>query len=256
MHTLKVRGVELGAGLPKIIVPIMGHSRRAILRKAREAANLPVDLLEWRADYYDELTDEALLLETARQLRQQVSRLPILFTVHTREEGGVADLTPAQYAAVNLAVARGGFADLIDVSFALWDPREAVPAIHGANCLVVGSRHDYAATPPKEEMVAWMRSAQDAGADIVKLAVMPHSNQDVLALLSAAVEMHEKYADRPLLPISMGPKGVISRVACETIGSCMSFGAAGQASASGQIQAVELKTLLRFMHTVSGEETE
>ncbi len=53
---------------------------------------------------------------------------------------------------------------------------------------------------------------QDLGADLPKIAVMPQSPQDVLTLLAATLTMKEKYATRPLITMSMGKSGGVSRV--------------------------------------------
>lgn len=253
MKSINIRGVTLGDGIPKIIVPIVGKTRAEILNKAAEIVNLPAQLVEWRADFYDALTDVSALLETARRLRAAIGELPLLFTIRLKRENGGVDLDAAAYTALNLALANSGCADLIDMEFSADEAtiRANLDGIHAAGCRVVGSRHDFEGTPDKDTMLAWLREAQALGADIPKIAVMPQSSADVLALLTASVEMYEQYADRPILAISMGPRGVLSRVACEMCGSCMTFGAVGQTSAPGQIQVIELKNLLRFMHTVS-----
>ena len=254
MKTIKVRGVELGAGVPKTIVPIVAKTREAILEKAREIRTLPADLVEWRADFYEGLRDEEKLLETLKALRQALGEVPILFTIRTRPEGGEVDIDVKPYTAINIAVARSGDADMVDVEMIhdAEDLKANLDGIHGAGSLVVGSKHDFKATPSKEDMVAILKKAQDAGADVPKIAVMPQSAGDVLALLCASSEFHEKHADRPILTISMGPQGMVSRVACELSGSCMTFGAAGQASAPGQIQVKDLKEMLSLIHKAQG----
>ena len=50
---------------------------------------------------------------------------------------------------------------------------------------VVISKHDFAKTPPSEEIAAALRKMKALGADLPKYAVMPHTPEDVLALLSA-----------------------------------------------------------------------
>ena len=63
---------------------------------------------------------------------------------------------------------------------------------------VIASNHDFFKTPEKEEIIRRLRMMQDFGADIPKMAVMPTCKQDVLTLLSATLEMSEKYAHRPV----------------------------------------------------------
>ena len=55
------------------------------------------------------------------------------------------------------------------------------------------------------------RKMQELDADILKIAVMPQNSRDVLTLLSATEEMTRLYAERPLITMSMGGTGLISR---------------------------------------------
>ena len=59
---------------------------------------------------------------------------------------------------------------------------------------------------------------QDCGADLLKLAAMPRDAGDVLTLLSATWEMKEQYAKQPVVTMSMGAKGAVSRLAGEVFG--------------------------------------
>ena len=89
---------------------------------------------------------------------------------------------------------------------------------------------------------------QDCGADLLKLAAMPQNPGDVLTLLSATWEMKEKYARQPLITMSMGGTGLVSRLTGEVFGSALTFGSAGVASAPGQIGVQELKAALKLFH--------
>ena len=84
------------------------------------------------------------------------------------------------------------------------------------------------------------------GADIPKIAVMPQSKKDVLTLLAATEEMASEHADRPIITISMGKDGMISRLCGEVFGSALTFGTAGKASAPGQINVDELRQVLEM----------
>ena len=113
---------------------------------------------------------------------------------------------------------------------------------------VIVSSHDFEKTPPKEELVSRMEKMQRLGADIAKVAVMPRSGEDVLTLLSATLEMHEHHARVPLITMSMSSAGVLSRLSGEVFGSALTFGAASQVSAPGQIGVRDLKTVLDIVH--------
>ena len=76
---------------------------------------------------------------------------------------------------------------------------------------------------------------------------MPQTTADVITLLDATQEMYHKHADRPLITMSMGSLGVVSRVSGATFGSSATFGAAKKASAPGQVSVDELRSILEVL---------
>lgn len=250
MNTVKVRNYEIGAGRPGTIVPIVGKTSEEIIEKGRSLADMDINMVEWRADFFDEVFKMDKLLYTLAELRSALKEIPLLFTFRTKREGGEKDIDMETYTAMNKAVADSGNADLIDVEIFSGDDvvRENIDGIHAAGVLVVGSNHDFYATPSRADIIYRLRKMQDMGADILKMAVMPTCKEDVLTLLAATNEMHEKYADRPIITMSMSATGVISRMAGEVFGSAMTFGAVGQVSAPGQISVGDLSDVLNILH--------
>ena len=100
----------------------------------------------------------------------------------------------------------------------------------------------------KDEIINRLCKMQDLGADLPKIAVMPNTSEDVVTLLAATEEMSTKHANRPIITMSMGGLGLVSRLAGETFGSALTFGAAKAASAPGQISVDKLATILEVMH--------
>ena len=88
--------------------------------------------------------------------------------------------------------------------------------------------------------------------DVAKIAVMPQSEADVLTLLDATREMKEKHTDSPVITMSMGAKGVISRMTGEIFGSSLTFAMLGKASDPGQVPLEELKDILQKIHVYGG----
>ena len=121
-------------------------------------------------------------------------------------------------------------------------------AAHSAGLKVIASNHDFNTTPPREEIVSRLVKMQEMGADIAKIAVMPQSRRDVITLLSATEEMTSEHARIPVITMSMGKTGVISRICGETFGSAVTFGSAGRSSAPGQLDAEELEKVLSILH--------
>ena len=91
----------------------------------------------------------------------------------------------------------------------------------------------------------------ELGADILKIAVMPQSRADVLSLL-AATEEASRRAHQPVVTMSMGPLGVVSRVCGQSFGSAATFGSAKSASAPGQMDVSSLDCVLRALDEACG----
>ena len=208
-------------------------------------------MIEWRVDWFDDVFTTKKVLETAKALRDVLKDIPILLTFRTSKEGGEKEISVSDYVALNIAAAQSGYVDLIDVEAFTGDDvvKTIIDAAHEAGVKVIASNHDFFKTPEKDEIIRRLRMMQDFGADIPKIAVMPTCKQDVLTLLSATLEMSEKYADRPIITMSMAGPGVVSRLTGETFGSALTFGAASKVSAPGQIGVNELKQVLDIIHS-------
>ena len=250
MNPVVVRNVKIGEGIPKIIVPIVGVTRDDIVSEAKTFDSIPVDVVEWRVDWYEDVFDTEKVKETAAALREALKDIPILFTFRTSKEGGEKAIEAADYAALNKAVAASGSVDMIDVEVFTGDEivKDIIDSAHAHGVKVVASNHDFFKTPEKDDIVGRLRKMQELGADIPKIAVMPQNKKDVLTLLAATEEMSSEYADRPIITMSMAGTGVISRLAGEVFGSSMTFGAAKKASAPGQMGVQDLSTVLDLLH--------
>ena len=55
MNTIKVRNLEIGTGMPKICVPIVGKTVPEILENAKSAVQAKADVVEWRVDWYEDV---------------------------------------------------------------------------------------------------------------------------------------------------------------------------------------------------------
>lgn len=250
MNIVKIRNLEIGTGAPKVIVPIVGKTREEILAKGKELASIPLHVVEWRVDFYEDVFQIPQVLETLKGLRAALGEPPILFTFRTLKEGGEKEISMEDYTALNKAVAQSGDADAIDVEIFSGDQvvLENIANIHAAGKVVVGSNHDFHKTPSQADLIYRLRKMQDMGADIPKIAVMPQNKADVLTLLAATEEMYRCYADRPIITMSMSATGVISRLCGEVFGSSMTFGAVGQVSAPGQIPVEQLNAATEIIH--------
>ena len=250
MRTVTVRNVEIGAGRPKICVPITGKEEQEILSAAETVKASAADMVEWRADWFEGVFVLGRTQRMLKRLRDTLGDLPLLFTFRTSKEGGEKEIESPAYVRLNSRVAQTGLADLIDVEAYTGGgaAEEIIEAAHSAGVMIVASNHDFHKTPSQGEIVSRLIKMQELDADIAKIAVMPQSRKDVLTLLSATEEMTSEYAQIPVITMSMGREGVISRICGEMFGSAVTFGFVGRGSAPGQLKAGELETVLSILH--------
>lgn len=249
MHTVKVRNLIIGEGIPKICVPIVGKTEDEILRMAQEIAESDADLAEWRMDWFDSVSDIECVKEMLLKIREILGEMPLLATFRTKQEGGEKEISYEQYTKLLYAAADVKAADIIDVEACI--DKEVTNLIAGLkerDVTVIGSKHDFDKTPSKEDIIAELCDMQEAGAEILKMAVMPHTKKDVLTLLEATEEMNRTYVKCPVVTMSMGELGKVSRVAGEVFGSVITFGALQKTSAPGQISVEKLKKVLKILH--------
>lgn len=254
MNPVKVRNIEIGTGVPKICVPIVGVTKEEIITEAKSFKDIPVDVVEWRVDWFEGVFDFAQVEDVLKDLREALGETPILFTFRTSKEGGEKAIEAQPYAELNKKAAKSGYVDLVDVEVFTGDDivKDIVAGAHEYGVKVVASNHDFDKTPAKEDIVGRLVKMQELGADIPKIAVMPTCRKDVLTLLAATEEMYTEHADRPIITMSMAGMGLISRLCGEVFGSALTFGAAKKASAPGQAAVNELNEMLQFLHNNQG----
>ncbi|RMC26003.1 MULTISPECIES: type I 3-dehydroquinate dehydratase [unclassified Lactobacillus] len=249
MSTVKIRNVVLGEGLPKIAVPNVGTTEEEILSASQTIKAASPDLMEWRIDYYnDGIKDGSSLINTAKKVRQAVNELPILVTFRSKNEGGVCNLDEDKYFDLLEEVITNRIGDAIDIE--LFHDEDSVKKItnlaHDYNIVVIMSNHDFEKVPAKDVIEFRLQKMAELGADVSKLACMPHSSKDVLTLLEATQSTSEMI-NTPLITMAMGDLGKVTRISGQIFGSCLSFGAVGQTSAPGQLSIEDLRSAESFL---------
>ncbi len=227
----------------------MAESREDLYRQAEEMVALGPDLLEWRADAYDNVTEIEEILSVLGELRKVIGNIPLIFTCRIEREGGLRPI-PQEFrlTLITAAMATRNI-DLIDIE--LCNEPEFIAAVRQSaetnKCKLILSHHNFQETPGEAFIVGKLMEAQAAGANIAKLAVMPKNYSDVLTLLAATNTARNGGVKIPLVTISMGLEGRISRMAGGLFGSDITFASGGQASAPGQMQIGDLRSAMALL---------
>jgi 3-dehydroquinate dehydratase/shikimate dehydrogenase len=206
-------------------------------RKYADIAELRVDCLE---------PDERLLI---RRFPEQAG-LPVILAIRRTADGGF--YSGGEGARINLLSRALAFAEADRRrNFAYVDIEEDldVPSLEEAartfGTRIIRSFHDM--NGMDGDLAEKIRSLRHVGDEMVKVAVTPHSLNDVIQLMHAARET----AKIEKVVLCMGRFGMLTRILAEHFGSRISYASpAGEKdipqAAAGQIDVKELAELYRF----------
>ena len=247
---VNVKGKIIGGPDTLICLPLVAKDREDLLRQARELINLTPDLLEWRVDSLEAVADVEALLITLAHLRTAMEGVPLIFTCRIELEGGMGQISRETRLDVIIQAMATGLVDIVDIE--LCNDVDFIKRIrYGADqsgVKLILSSHDFEKTPDESVILERLGQAQDLGADIAKLAAMPNNYQDVLLLLNATLKARTDFLEIPMITISMGKQGLVSRLAGGLFGSDMTFAMGVAKSAPGQIPIQELRQAMGVLY--------
>lgn len=187
-----------------------------------------------------ELRLDLLKLDTA-DLRKAIPALdlPVLLTARHPAEGGQGTEDAAGRRALLEPLL--DLATLIDIELrSAMDMRSLMTAARARGVSVVGSFHDFQATPGDEVLSGAIEMAQTAGFDAVKFATYLNGPDDLIRLMKLLTG-HRRL---PMSVMGMGALGRLSRLTLAKLGSLLNYGFIGDSNAPGQWPAPRLKELL------------
>ncbi len=228
---LKLGTLELGA-TAAIAVPLDDTPSRADLQALRSRG---LDVAELRVDSFASRDPAHALAELAKY-----EGIPTLATIRVRAEGGAWDGSESARAKLFLALLP--HVGAIDVELAAHEVLpDLLAAARESGRLVIASHHDFERTPTPGALADLVARAQQAGADVVKIAAAVHATEDIRTLAAALLAP----ASIGRIVIGMGDAGLATRVLFPALGSLLSYAHAGRSNAPGQLPLDELVGLLR-----------
>lgn len=261
MRTCHIGNVGLSDDVCRICVPFFGRTPKETADRAKEADRSGADLLEWRADYMESVrrdeqkeSDEANIRQMQDSLAGTGCKTPVIFTYRTRAEGGEGEREGLAYIRLLKAASGAGFAAVdveLQTALSAFDGQEEVcrQMIRDLQCSgarVIVSAHFFKETPEDPVMEKLFDKMERLGADVAKLAVMPHDPGDVLRLMAASRRAVDRLSC-PVITMSMGEIGMLTRIGGVLTGSAVTFASAGQVSAPGQLTVGQVRQALAWL---------
>jgi len=246
-----VRGTVIGGPKPLICLPLVGETRAQVLKEAEALSELQPDLLEWRIDAYEKVEDIEDCLSVLKELRTIIHTIPLIFTCRIDQEGGMKQISREKRLDLIHEAMASGDIDMVDTELCNDSAFIADVKKQARQCGValILSYHNFKETPSESFIYSKLAAAQAAGADISKVAVMPADYGDVLTLLCATNKARNELVKCPMVTMSMGPEGAVSRLAGGLFGSDITFAIGVEASAPGQIPIKELRSGMASLYT-------
>ncbi|USS84509.1 type I 3-dehydroquinate dehydratase [Fructilactobacillus myrtifloralis] len=226
----------------KVAVPIVATTIAEIMAQAQYVKSLAPDLIEWRIDSYQAVTDWEQLDAWGLRLQQEVAPLPLLVTYRTVAEGGAGTLEADAYQRLLQRLVQASWVQAVDVEWNTISP-SSLQRLQQSQCPLVLSQHHFQGTPPLTELRQTLQAMAASGVDVVKMATMPHTAADVLTLLAATDEARQTLGC-PLVTMAMGDLGKLTRVTGNLFGSAITFATGKQQSAPGQLSVTTVRELL------------
>lgn len=239
---------------PKICIPITDVARDEIIAHAKEFANTPAELVEWRIDFFEGSEEEIVCI--VEELKQILAEKQLIVTLRTEEEGGESNGSRFDYPTCLLEIVKTGVPDYVDVEIRRDTEmvKRIIASAKKSSTKVIGSYHDFEKTPMHDEIIATLEEAMKLGADIGKFACMPSSDEnqgkaDAEMLLKATEDMKKRYPEYPIITMSMGEHGKVTRLYGGLYGSEVTFGCVGVPSAPGQIELEQMKEVFDKLYS-------
>lgn len=252
---IELNGKPLAAARgPAVCAPLVARDQAQLEAEARAVAAKGPDLLEWRVDFFEALGDTAAVLRTAAAIRAAAPQLPLLFTRRSQREGGQPiALAETEVVALYRAVCSARAVEMVDFEMgnAAADVQAVRECSRAEGIALVLSYHNFNETPAVQELVERLRQAQRLGADVAKVAVMPRAPQDVLRLLEATAQASAELSI-PVVSMSMGGWGSVSRLCGGVFGSAMTFAVGQSSSAPGQMPIEDVRAGLQMLARAMG----
>ncbi|MGT2744087.1 type I 3-dehydroquinate dehydratase [Streptococcus phocae subsp. phocae] len=225
----------------KIVAPVMP-------RNFEEAQSIDiskyedVNLIEWRADF---LPKEDIV-SVAPAIFEKFAGREIIFTLRTTLEGGNISLSDREYVDLIKEVSAIYNPDYID--FEYFSHQSVFHEMLDFPNLIL-SYHNFQETP--ENLMEAFSEMTKLAPRVVKIAVMPKSEQDVLDLMNYTRGFKALNPEQEFATMSMGKLGRISRLAGDVVGSSWTFVSLDQANAPGQVKLHDMKKIIAILESDS-----
>lgn len=229
MQNIQIGDITAGT-YPLIAVPLTDKSVLSGV-DAEDA-----DIIELRVDMFEKLSGE-YIKEIVGKAKDTLKK-PVITTIRSYTEGGAVRISDKERESLFKAVIK--CTDAVDIEIRSEIFNRIVKLAHRHKKTAIGSFHDFVQTPEPDKLSDIFKRGKSFKADIIKIAVMPNSADDLRTITELTLRFH----DKGLIAVAMGGLGMSSRIYLPLIGSLMTFASLDIATAPGQLSLKDIKGFL------------
>jgi 3-dehydroquinate dehydratase-1 len=217
----------------QIALVITDHESNAQIK------NLGVGLLELRVDLFKKL-DPAYIVDQIKH--RKLLKIPLLLTVRNQKKEGAVKVfsDEKKWEIIHAALP---LVDKIDIELSSPLLKQVVTLARKLGKGVIVSSHHLQGMPRDLESI--FKKSLSSRADIVKIAAKANGFDDVMTMVAFTYRHHK----HPLITMSLGPLGAISRLILPAAGSQYTYTFPNKPTASGQVDVKTLKSHLKVYYS-------
>ncbi|MDD5773185.1 MAG: type I 3-dehydroquinate dehydratase [bacterium] len=234
MPNLKIGKVILGRA-PVVVGTITDSEVNS--GKLKDNIFKKIDIVEIRIDRFKDVSID-YITSVVKKLNASLTN-PIIVTIRDKKEGGEKAITDdARFEILKNIVQ---YIDCVDIEINSKLFKNIPSFFHFKKKIVIASYHNFKNTPSNAALEKILAKGKKSGADIIKIAVMVNSRDDLAQLINFTIKNRKKN----IITIAMGDIGRISRILNPILGSLLTYGYVITPSAPGQPPVNEIMDQLK-----------
>lgn len=233
---------------PKICLSLTGSTIKELLQQIAVAIEGEADLVEWRGDTYHWFYSVERVMEVLPIIKEKLKQIPLIFNFKCSKNGGENSISVAEYRELYLQVAASSYVEFIDMDLDFINHlgHNFVKELKRQNLKIILSDYSLKETPAPSLLLFRLNLMEHLGADIGKIVAMPNDRQDVFSLMELNIQA-EAFVTIPIVTISLGKIGRLSRISCGLSGSFITYASVDKIEQDGRLPITALKQTIQLL---------
>jgi len=140
-------------------IPLVARNKDILLDQAREICELKPDVIEWRADYFETVSNAKSIVDGLIGLSSIIREIPLIFTLRHHNEGGQVKLTQDKRMEIIRESINTRHVDILDVE--ILNGSDFINTVRSfileKDTKLILSYHNFNETPSEEFMLDMIR---------------------------------------------------------------------------------------------------